>query len=495
MGCVAAGLMAAAGHVPLALPVLGFPGFALVIWLVSAAPAARAAMWRGCFAGLGYFAATLFWIVEPFLVDVARHGWMAPFALVFLAAGMALFWGAAAWLGAALGRGPAARAGVFAAALALAGLGRAYLLTGFPWALPAYIWTETPVIQLAAWTGAHGLGLLTLLAAALPGMAAARGRRAIALGGTAALGLVALGWGMGAARLAEDMPAPRDLRVRLVQPNAAQHLKWKPAMIPVFFERALALTAAPAARAPDLVVWPETAMPWLLSTAGPALEEMRAAAGPRATVAFGAQRRGDAGGFHNSLVVMEAGTAVPGTIYDKHHLVPFGEYMPFSDLAARLGIRGLAEQLGGGYAPGPGPRLVPTGGGLTALPLVCYEAVFPQDVFRAPVRPDYLLHVTNDAWFGQLAGPWQHLAQARVRTIEQGLPMLRAANTGISAVIDARGRMLDTLALGQAGHVDADLPGALPPTFYARWRDMPAFWAVALLLLALAAMRLRRISS
>ena len=489
--CFLAGLGAGAGHVPLALPWLGLPALALVIWLVAASPGGRAALWRGWAAGLGYFGATLFWIVEPFLVDVARHGWMAPFALVFLAIGMGLFWALAARLAHALGRGRATRAVGFALALALAGMVRSYALTGFPWALPAYIWSETPVIQLTAWTGIHGLGALTLLAAALPAMGAGRGGRAV--GAVAALALVGAGWAVGAARLAAPVPEARGVTVRLVQPNAAQHLKWRRDMIMTFYERSLSLTAAPAATPPDLVVWPETAMPWLLDSAGGALEEMRTAAGPQATLAFGAQRRDEAG-VYNSLVVVGAGGAGISAVYDKHHLVPFGEYLPFGRYLKRFGLAGLAEAAGGGYRPGPGPQVLDLPGAGQALPLICYEAVFPHDVFRMPERPDYLLHVTNDAWFGAVAGPYQHLAQARVRAIEQGLPMLRAANTGVTAVIDARGRVLASLPLGVAGKLDAALPAALPPTFYSLWRDLPALASVFLGLLLLGVAGRQRLS-
>mgnify|MGYP000143655092 FL=1 len=479
-----AGLAGAAGHVPVALPVLALPGLALTIWLVATAPDARAALWRGWAAGCAYFAGTLFWIVEPFMVDVARHGWMAPFALVGMAGGMAMFWGAAAWIAHRLGTGQASRALAMALTLTLAGILRAYVLTGFPWALPAYVWTETPVIQLTAYAGIHGVGLVTLLAVALPA-AAGWSRRG---GAAAGLALAVLGaaWAAGTVRLAERAPATQT-QVRLVQPNAAQHLKWRRDMIPVFFDRALDLTAAPSDTPPDVVIWPETAMPWLLNGAEPAIEEMRAAAGAAPALIFGAQRRSDAG-YHNSLAVIAEGAA-PSALYDKHHLVPFGEYLPFDSQLAKLGLYGIASRVGGGYVPGPGPELLEIPGLGRVLPLICYEAVFPQDVFGAPNRPDVLVHITNDAWFGRVAGPYQHLAQSRVRAIEQGLPMLRAANTGVSAVIDAHGRVTAALPLGEAGHLDARLPGRLAPTPYSRWPDWPV---LAVLLAGLAGLGARR---
>lgn len=483
---VLAGLAAAAGQAPLSLPFLALAGLAATVWLVSRAPDARAALLRAWGAGAGYFAGSLFWIVEPFLVDVARHGWMAPFALAGLAAGLALFWAAAGWAAHRLGRTPGARALAFAALMGLVGLARGYVLTGFPWALPGHIWVETPVAQLAALAGAQGLNLGTWLMAVLPVLALAR--RGQAAGLAATLALIAGGWSWGAARLASP-PVLRDVPVRLVQPNAAQHLKWQADWRDRFLARSLELTATPAAVAPQLVVWPETSVPYRLDDSGDIIEAMRAAA-PEAVLVFGIQRE-SAAGWHNSLVVVEHGIA-PTAIYDKHHLVPFGEYMPFDETMRGLGLVALASTIGGGFEPGPPPRVIAAGAAGWALPLICYEAVFPQHIWRAQHRPDLIVHITNDAWFGQVAGPYQHLAQARLRAIEQGLPVLRAANTGISAVIDPLGRVIASLPLGQAGVVDAALPAALPPTLFARAHDRLALAGVVLMLFAALALRLRR---
>jgi len=194
--------------------------------------------------------------------------------------------------------------------------------------------------------------------------------------------------------------------------------------------------------------------------------------------------------YYNGLIVLGAdGTAQSG--YDKHHLVPFGEYMPLPWLFRRLGIPALAERVDGGFSAGPGPKLIDIPGIGAALPLICYEAVFPQHSRSPGARPRLLLQVTNDAWFGTYAGPQQHLAQARMRAIEQGLPLVRSANTGISAVVDARGRVTASLPLGVHGHVDAVLPPALKPTMYARTGDAP----VAVLLLLWAVLLMRQVRS
>jgi apolipoprotein N-acyltransferase len=270
-----------------------------------------------------------------------------------------------------------------------------------------------------------------------------------------------------------------------VQPNAAQHLKWRADMVKHFYARQLDLTRAPprdGTPAPDLVVWPETAVPWLLDDADAVLAEISRAAGG-VPLALGILRAED-GQLRNSLVVVQPGGAV-GAQYDKHHLVPFGEYMPFTTLARDLGLRGLAELRGPGFGSGPGPSVLDFGTIGRGMPLICYEAVFAHDVNAMPMRADFLLQITNDAWFGTWAGPQQHLAQARMRAIEQGLPLLRAANTGISAMIDPYGRIVAALDLGVAGFVDAPLPAPLPPSVYARIGDWPAL-AVLLSGLALA---------
>ena len=282
-----------------------------------------------------------------------------------------------------------------------------------------------------------------------------------------------------------------DHTVRLIQPNAPQDQKWQRDMIPVFYDRQLALTAAaPLAGGPrpDLVVWSETAIPWLLEVATPALEQIAEAAGG-APVIVGLQRREDVQ-LYNSLVVLDA-TGDVAQLYDKHHIVPFGEYLPFGDLLSRFGLRGLAAADGNGYARGPGAQLLDLGPLGQGLPLICYEAVFAHDVNAAPARPDMLIQITNDAWFGIDGGPQQHLAQARMRAIEQGLPLMRAANTGISAMIDPRGRVTHRLGLGQAGFVDAPLPAPLPPTLYSRTGDLPLAVGLGLMLL-IAGARARR---
>ena len=480
MGLAAlAGFVTSLGLAPFALWPLALVALACVFLVVSAAPSRRAAAFTGWAAGTGYFAFALIWLIEPFMVDPWRHAWMAPFALFFMSAGLALFWGLATGFAHARGRL------AFIGALTLAEVARSYLFTGFPWALLGYLWSESPLAIYAAYIGPHGLTLVALLTAV---SLATRPLRAALLGYApfaAVLAALAL-----APQLHQDTSASATAPVvRLIQPNAAQHEKWDPTLVPFFLERQLTFTSATseAGKRPDLIVWPETAVPWTLDRAGPVIEQISKAA-EGTPVVIGIQRNENFLIF-NSLVLINA-TGNIGAIYDKHHLVPFGEYIPYGDFFARFGLHSFAAQGGNVFSAGPGPRLIELPRIGAALPLICYEAVFPQDVRAAPARPQLLLQITNDAWFGRFSGPQQHLSQARMRAIEQGLPLVRAANTGISAVIDAQGRVTASLALGEAGFVDARLPAPLPPTFYSHTGDWPVL-ALALLLMAASWQRSR----
>lgn len=483
-----AGAAVAAGQAPWDLWFVAVPALGILTGIVASRPLAGISARLAAAAGAGYGAAALFWIVEPFLIEFTRHGWMAPFALVLMAAGMAAFWGLAGAF-AGLGRTTGSRALGFAVGLSASDLLRSYLFTGFPWALVGHVWIGTPVMQAAAWIGPVGLTALTTLTAALPCL----GRTLAARTALAALSVLVLGgiWFAGAARLAAPDPVgDSPVRVRLVQPDADQRLKWQGSMWQVFLDRMLIATAAPAERPLDLIVWPETAVPFLLERSGAFLSGELAVAAQGVPVATGIQRA-EGSRYFNSLAVIDAQGAVAVT-YDKWHLVPFGEYVPMADLAVRFGLSAFAAQEGYGYTPGPGARVLDLGRAGKVLPLICYEAVFPQDLNAAPERADWVLQITNDGWFGTVAGPYQHLAQTRLRAVEQGLPVLRAANTGVTAVIDAKGRILRALPLGAEGWLDADVPPAQPPTVYARTGDIPATIAILVAILALVVARRRQ---
>jgi apolipoprotein N-acyltransferase len=339
------------------------------------------------------------------------------------------------------------------------------------------VWIGTPLDQAAAFVGPEGLTLMTVLAAALPVALRWRGAAIAAV----ALGAVA---GAGQARLSTPLPADGAPRLRLIQPNAAQHLKWDAALAAEHFDRLLRLTkAAPVV---DLTIWPETAVPYLMEYSPEIVPEIMAATGGKPVI-LGIQRaEGEL--FFNSLRMIE-GAGTETARYDKYHLVPFGEYVPFGDLlGAWFGITAFAAQAGNTYTAGAGPQVLDLGLFGKVLPLICYEAVFPRGVNAAPERADWILQITNDAWFGVWTGPFQHAAQSRLRAVEQGLPLIRVANTGMTEVIDARGRVVVALPFGTMGALDAALPGALPPTFYSRFGELP----VLLLLAGLGLLAWRR---
>jgi len=452
---IAAGLVLALGQAPYNFPYPALIALPVLLWQLR-----KACCWKGGFmvgwgAGLGYFGLTLSWIVEPFLVDAERYGWMAPFALGLMAAGIALFWG----LGFALAQ-KRANALVLASFWTLAELLRAYIFTGFPWALMAYNWVETPIIQATSAIGVHGLGFLIVLAGGW--LLSKR---------TAVLSLIIMAslTGYGFYRLQTPIE-DTGLTVRLIQPNAIQTQKWDPDYIPLFYQRQLTLSASLGK--PDVVIWPEAAIAYLPDEQPFVRTQITTAA--QAPVILGARRR-DAVGVYNSLFLLNKDSSIED-VYDKYHLVPFGEYMPLQGLAKRLGLKGLAEQMGASNTPGTGPKILEAEGVPPFLPLICYEAIFPQGI-TGP-RPAWLVQITNDAWFGERSGPYQHLAQARVRAIEQGLPLARAANTGISAMVDPLGRITASLPLGVDGYVDAPLAKPLPPTLLARTGQWPAILLV-----------------
>ncbi len=470
------GGLAALGQAPFGWWGASLAGLTGGLLLILFASGAKQAALRGWLLALGYFLAALNWLVDPFFVDAAHDAWMAPFALFFMAGGLALFWAVAAGVSARF-FAPTWRWLALAALLSGAELLRGRLFTGFPWASPGHVWIDTPLAALAALIGAQGLAALSFLwAAALARLVlSARPKTAktahwkthTALLLALTLAIFAGAWGAAPGAQPPDRPQI----VRLVQPNAPQHLKWDPDHAWKFVERQLEFTAADGqlGRRPDLILWPETAVPTLLRWTGDLLPQIAQAAG--APVLLGVQR--DEGlRYFNSLVLLGAGGKIRAT-YDKHHLVPFGEYIPFGDVLAQYGVNAFAAQLGNGYSAGAAAQVLDLGALGTVAPLICYEAVFPRDLRAVPTRPDWVLHATNDAWFGNFSGPQQHLVQARFRAIEFGLPVLRVANTGVSAVIDAAGRVRQSIALNTAGFLDVHIPGARPATPYARFGDLP----------------------
>ncbi len=454
-------------------PVL-FVAWPALLLLLDAAPSPRVAAAAGWWAGFGFFLTGVWWVANAFLVEAERIWWhapLAPVAVAALAAVLAAFWAGA--FAAARRVWPAGWAQPLAlgGAMTLAELARGSILTGFPWALQAYAWVETPVIQSAAVAGSYTLAGLTVAAAA----SVAAGWRPALLAGLIVAGV----WGWGAARLAGAPQTADGPVIRLVQPNVPQRDRWRPELMVPIFHDLLALTEAPGETAPALVVWPEVAVPFLYRDSPEAVAMAAAATPAGGALAVGAVRAEDASAtrrLYNSLTFQDAEGRLL-EIYDKRHLTPFGEYVPYASVLGALGLGTLGAGLSG-FEPGAGSPPLALPGLPPFAPLICYEMVFPIEVRAAARGADWMLQVTNDSWFGDSAGPRQHLAQARVRAVELGLPVARAANTGISAMIDAHGRIRDLLPLDHRGFIDSALPPPASATVYGRFGDTPplALW-------------------
>ncbi len=486
-----AGLSMAPFHVLPLLPV----AFVALIWLLDGASAggrgARQAFATGWFFGFTYFLSTLYWIAYPFYVDAETYAWMTPFAVTAMPAGLALFTGGALVLAKALWQPGVMRIAVFTSAFVGFEMLRGTILTGFPWNLSGYAWGGMPeMLQATSVVGIYGLCFLTVLAAASPAMLFGHPRErsnwrwpffaAVLLAGI---------WASGAMRLAEAPQGPGSyvagVNLRIVQPNIPQADKWIPENRQFIWSRLLERTAAPSSAPITHVIWPESAVPFLLANDASQRATAGGAMDPNAVLITGAVRRErEPGGrykFFNSLHVMDASGEIIGT-YVKHHLVPFGEYLPFRTLLSGLGFEALANQRGD-YQEGPGPRTLSVPGAPDMGPLVCYEAIFPGNIVDSRRRPGWLVNVTDDSWFGDSSGPHQHLGMAQVRAIEEGLPLIRSANTGMSAVIDPFGRILERLALNEDGVIDSPLPQAAPPTLYSYLRNWPILSMIVLILL------------
>ncbi len=490
-----AGLSAAAAHPPFGL-LPGLLGFGLLLHLLDRADPAkplRSAFWRGWLAGSAYFLVSTWWVGEAFLVDVAEHGWQAPFAIGFLACGLGLLWGAAGLTYRLIAPRHAGRVLTFAAVFAVFEWLRGHMLSGFPWDLPGEAWRAGGwVSQAASVFGAYGLSLITLAMAAAAGIwGGSDSRRAkAAASGLAILALVVLGGG-GALRLAAPTRFT-PVRVRVVQADIEQADKWTPEAFRSIFDAYTGLTAQPPATGgvPQVVLWPEGAIPAdsavFLAEGTWTHDALMAALKPGQILIMGAARSDGVGAdqrFFNAALALrrDAGGLTPLAIYDKHHLVPFGEYMPMDSLMGAIGFKALVH-VGDGFTAGPRPApILPPG--LPALQvLICYESLFPAFVAGDKPRPAWIANLSNDAWFGKTSGPWQHLNLASYRAIEEGLPMVRATPTGVSAMIDAYGRPLRRLGQGARGVIDADLPTAIASPPYRTLRDWPFWIAVGLIL-------------
>jgi apolipoprotein N-acyltransferase len=462
------------------LPVL-LIAFAGLVWLAAGARSWRGAFLIGWVFGFGHFASALYWVAEAFSVAGVAV-WAAPFAVAALAAACAIFPGLVVLAYHGLTVGGAVRSAGFARIAAFASLWTAAewlrghaILGGFPWALTGYAWMPADsMLQFASLFGVLGLSWVTVFAAAAPATLAWSRRSLIGLTlSWLLLVVIAIG---GAVRLAgADLADVPGIGLRLVQANISQFHKWQDDLRAAHLERHIALSTAPADDPPTLVIWPETAAPYLLENE-PGIRARIATAVPADGVLLtGAVRSSPTeSGEHriwNSLHAVNGDGDIIAT-YDKFHLVPFGEYTPFRSLLSLAKLtQGKTD-----FSRGPGIQTMRLPGLPPVSPLICYEAIFPGAVVAPRARPEWMLNVTNDGWYGISIGPYQHFAQTRLRAVEEGIPMIRVANTGLSGVVDSYGRVRAMLGLGVAGRIDAPMPGALArPTLYARWHDWPVF--------------------
>jgi apolipoprotein N-acyltransferase len=489
---LAAGACGALALAPFGLlPLMAVPMVA-AIWLLDGATSQSrtGALWRafsdGWWWGFGYHLAGLWWLGAAFLVEADRFAWAMPLGVIALPAGLALF-SAIAFLGARLAwsAGPA-RIVAFAVMLAAAEWLRGHVFTGFPWNSPGMALAENlHLAQTAALTGLYGLTLIAGLVFAAPATLAtgetAAGRwglpalAAVMLCAMAAFGVWRLGSG----------PAPLmpNVKLRILQPNLPQDAKFRPEAGAAILDRYLRLSdRATGPRTLGLqdvshLIWPESAFPFLLGREPAAVARIQAALPAQTTLITGAARAGEAlpgesrPPIYNSIQVVTKREGIVASS-DKVHLVPFGEYLPaiFDRLLRAVGLKEFVA-VPGGFASAGELKGLRIPGLPLASPLICYEAVFPGAVTPRGARPGFLLNVTNDGWFGRTTGPHQHFAQARLRAIEEGLPLVRAANTGISGVVDGYGRVIARLDLGAEDVLDSGLPRALPPTVYSRAGD------------------------
>jgi apolipoprotein N-acyltransferase len=483
----AAGAFGALGLAPIdAWPAL-FVSFPVLVLLVDGAGAGRlggvmSAAISGWWFGFGYFLAGLYWIGFAFLVDAETFAWLMPFAVVALPAALALFPALGLGLARALWTPGAIRILTLALALTAAEWLRGHVLTGFPWNAFGYALTgPLALAQSAALLGLWGLTLFAVYLFASPAVLfddpAPMGARWAAPAGALAL-LVCL-FAYGTVRLWGTPTAfVPGVHLRIMQPNLRQDDKFNYAARKTVMERYLALSDR--ATGPDAMgikdvthlIWPESAFPFFLTRQPDALAQIADLLGERTVLITGAARLAEPVSkplhAYNSIYVIDHDGSIVG-VYDKVHLVPFGEYLPFQHFMESLGVMQLTK-MPGGFLAGEHHGELRVPGAPAVLPLICYEIVFPDEVAASGGTPGWILNLTNDGWFGLSGGPYQHFRQAQVRAIELGLPLVRAANTGISAVTDPLGRIIKELPLGTEGVLDAPLPQPVAPPLSARVR-------------------------
>ena len=469
-----AGALAALAMPPLFWLPLAVVGLVVFVGLWDSAPTARSAGLRAWAWGIGHFAVGSYWMVEAFFVPPADFAPLGPPAVIGLAFVLGIFPAIAGWVTKTLALrwpylgGRYRRIVLLAVAWTATEWLRGHIFTGYPWNPLGHVWAfATPLLQSAALVGVYGLGTLSFMVLAAP---AAGWRAALA-----ALLAVGVAGGAGRAVMGPVDATTTGPLIRIVQPNIPQAEKFLPETQAGQLKKLIDLSRRSGFDKLAAVVWPETASPFIIQPDSPGLAMLAVAAPRGGYLLAGAARAGDnvQDGVWNSLLAIDPEGMVKAT-YDKVHLVPFGEYIPFhKEWPPLTGLIGR-----GSFEKGDAFTTLSLAGLPPFSPLICYEAIFPGAVTGPGARPAWLLNITNDAWFGTSSGPYQHLTSARLRTVEEGLPMIRAANTGVSAVIDAFGRVIASLDMEREGVIDHTLPPPRAETWYARWHD----WTLVVLL-------------
>lgn len=439
----------------------GIIGFSALLYLLGTSPFEKRPYLYGWWFGFGYFAGGLYWIANA--LKTVGLWYLMPLGWLGLPAFLALFAMPVAGLSCTYTRPGVARCLLFTALWSAFEYLRGHVLTGFPWNLNGYTWF-LEILQITSVIGIYGLSVLTTL---LFTCLASKNRTLIS--GCIMLFVGLYGWGH--IRLSHLPTERTGINMRLVQAVIPQNLKWLSNHFEDNLDKHLGLSAIEGERPLKAIIWPEASVPTFVEDYPILMDTLAAIAPPDGYVIVGGPRRGSEGQIHTStLAINSSGKLVAS--YDKSHLVPFGEYFPFR------GILPFASKLTAGhqdYAAGQGIQTLSLEGLPPVSVLICYEAIFPGSVVTTP-RPDWMLNQTNDAWYGYSTGPFQHLQVVRVRAIEEGIPLVRSANNGISAVVDAVGRITERLNLDEFGFVDFDLPKPLAtPPLYTQYKDFPFF--------------------
>ncbi len=491
------GALATLALPPVHLVFLLVPAFAGWLWMLAGARNWRAAFAVGWWFGLGHFATGLYWIANALLVYPEKFAWLVPFAIIGLAGVVAVFPALAAVVVRAIGRRGIGGVLVLAVAWTAAEWLRSWIFTGFPWNLIGTVWVfDDAMIQSAALFGTFGLSLMTVAIAAMPAVLGETrvSRRHATVALCCAFGLLVAAWVGGTVRLSDATVANvADVTLRLVQPNIPQKLKWNRDLRDRNLAEQVALSRRKATDGlvPSHVIWAETAATFFLGHDEERRNFLAKAVPPGGLLITGAPRRTPPGDqpyrVWNSLQALDGSGKIVGG-YDKFHLVPFGEYIPLRPWLSIPKITAGRQD----FSAGDGLATLVLPGLPPFSPLICYEVIFPGEVVRRDERPGWILNLTNDAWYGVSSGPYQHLAAARMRAVEEGLPVVRVANTGISAIVDAHGRTVAEMGLEQAGVLDAPLPVAIEPTPYSRYGNVVGLVLALCILAASQIGRVRR---